>query len=552
MITPPKAASETTKATLEEVVSTVFGKGADVVLAGPVWFAWRDGGRLLRAGWLKAPTLAEAITRARESGGSDDATVLELCLTEDYRPVPASALEQAFSNAARGRVGIEIQLGTALHRIPPTLTIASNRKLLREVEVFATTLGLSLEEVRAKARFARFGARQFLVDLRSGADSAELYRGNQVIAPDAVGPDLLQGVIDGMIGWMLSNVRASGRMTYKYWPSRGAYSSADNTIRQFMASVALGRIAQRLGTPAARDAFQRNLQYNLKSYYTEVDGLGGILLDGKIKLGANALAALAILEGRQCRLLQPDSYKREFDGLCRSIDHLWQPDGSWRTFLLPGDRNDNQNFYPGEALLFWATLYRRTRDPGLAAKCLKSFEYYSAWHLAQPNPAFVPWHSQAYVMLYEDIGEPALADFVFSRNDWLLEMQQWGGTLDPDLWGRFFHPKRSDFGPPHASSTGVYMEGLADAWRLAVRLGDVLRADRYAKTLRRGLRSVAQLQFRNENDMYYISRPERVRGGLRTEVYNNEIRVDNVQHCLMALLKFDTDPLFPWPVPAVH
>jgi hypothetical protein len=126
-------------------------------------------------------------------------------------------------------------------------------------------------------------------------------------------------------------------------------------------------------------------------------------------------------------------------------------------------------------------------------------------------------------------------------------MQQWGGTLDADLWGRFYNPARPEYGPPHASSTGVYMEGLADAWHLAGKLGDTLRADRYAKTLRRGFRSIAQLQFRDpESDMFYISRQRRVRGGLRTTAYNNEIRVDNVQHCLMALMKLATARDFPW------
>ena len=45
-----------------------------------------------------------------------------------------------------------------------------------------------------------------------------------------------------------------------------------------------------------------------------------------------------------------------------------------------------------------------------------------------------------------------------------------------------------------------------------------------------------QLEFGDEVDLYYISKRARVRGGLRTTVYDNEIRVDNVQHGLMALL----------------
>ena len=314
-----------------------------------------------------------------------------------------------------------------------------------------------------------------------------------------------------------------------------------------MATVALGRIARRSGQAADAEAARRNLAYTLGKYYARAEGVGTIILDGKAKLGAMALAALAVLEFREAGLIGAETHQEEYDGLCAGVAHLWQTDGAFRTFLVPAERNDNQNFYPGEALLFWAALHRQTRDPALAGKCLTSFRYYRDWHLAQPNPAFVPWHSQACVMLHEDLGHDDLARFVLDRNDWILEMQQWGGRLHPDFEGRFYNPARPDFGPPHASSTGVYMEGLADAWRLARRLGDSPRAARYALALRRGLRAIRQLQFRDrEIDAFYISRPEAVMGGLRTEAYNNEIRVDNVQHCLMALLKLEAEPDFPW------
>ena len=46
-----------------------------------------------------------------------------------------------------------------------------------------------------------------------------------------------------------------------------------------------------------------------------------------------------------------------------------------------------------------------------------------------------------------------------------------------------------------------------------------------------------QLQFADDIDMFYVSKRDRVFGGLRTTVYDNQIRCDNVQHTLMATLK---------------
>ena len=125
---------------------------------------------------------------------------------------------------------------------------------------------------------------------------------------------------------------------------------------------------------------------------------------------------------------------------------------------------------------------------------------------------------------------------MFEISDWLLPMQQWDG-LSPDLRGRFYDPRRPEFGPPHAASTGAYVEGLADALALARTLGDSGRAAAYERVVDRGLRSLRQLQFRGPHDTFYISRKDRVLGALRTEAYDNAVRVDSAAHALAAAVK---------------
>ena len=72
---------------------------------------------------------------------------------------------------------------------------------------------------------------------------------------------------------------------------------------------------------------------------------------------------------------------------------------------------------------------------------------------------------------------------------------------------------------------------------LAAGEGDEARAAAYASTIQAGIRSLRQLQFKDEADMFYVSERGRVAGAVRTNPYDNAIRVDNVQHGLMALLK---------------
>ena len=174
--------------------------------------------------------------------------------------------------------------------------------------------------------------------------------------------------------------------------------------------------------------------------------------------------------------------------------------------------------------------------PPSLAQCLRVFELCRARHYLDRNPAFVPWHTQACASLFAQTGRRELAEFVFEMNDRLLPMQQWDG-LAPDLRGRFYDPRRPDFGPPHASSTGVYMEGLADAAALARALGDGRRALEYERTLGRGLRSLRQLQFRDRHVAFYVSGRKRVLGALRTRVYDNAVRVDSAGHALAAASK---------------
>jgi hypothetical protein len=120
-------------------------------------------------------------------------------------------------------------------------------------------------------------------------------------------------------------------------------------------------------------------------------------------------------------------------------------------------------------------------------------------------------------------------------NDWLLGMQQWSTAEYPDQPGRFHDPDRRQFGPPHASSTAVYLEGLIDAYQLAVKEKDETRRKRYRAAIMGGLRASMQIQYVDGVDMFYIEKRETVYGGLRTTEYDNRIRVDNVQHMLMGL-----------------
>ncbi|WP_394202647.1 aspartyl/asparaginyl beta-hydroxylase domain-containing protein [Marinagarivorans algicola] len=359
-----------------------------------------------------------------------------------------------------------------------------------------------------------------------------LLRGATYVLPSDVNQAALTTTIKGMSHWLARQVDSGGQATYKYWPSRAMHASSNNAIRQWMATVCLGRIARSFNNKMLEKIAAKNLAFNVQSTFKQIGGYGCIWMDGSAKLGAAALAALAILESpvRQ----QFVHCERTLNAL---IEELTQEDGAFDTFWVPRERKDNQNFYSGEALLYLAARYVAGRDPKDLARFMRGFEYYKPWHYAQRNPAFVPWHTQACYLVWRITRDARLSDFIFDMNDWLLSMQQWGSAPCADMQGRFYDPKRAHFGPPHASSTGVYLEGLIDAFSVAQQLQDGVRTAHYRTAIIRGMRSIMQLQFKNTADCFYVKDINAVLGGVKTTVYDNAIRIDNVQHALMAFLK---------------
>ena len=500
---------------------------------GAVYLALREAGRKRGEAWAEEGSWGEnvelALYEARQKAKSkfdlrSENNTIELDLTYDYQNVPLDNWAGRLSNLTVGVYGLEvIQRDGSITRIGPTSMIAANRNFNKHISL------IGLPNIK---RIRRFKAHQILVPLGRPEETVLMYRGNRMVTMEDVHQEEVRKYAESLADWLVGQVHKDGRVTYKYWPSVGMEADSNNMIRQWMASVSLIKWAKYRNFADVFDKAERNIRYNLENFYRTDRDLGLIEYQGQVKLGAAALAALAILE-------HPErvKFRNEEQALQRFMDHMQQEDGSFYTFY-PTTSRANQNYYPGETLFYWAHLYEVEKSEELLEKFMRSFRYYRTWHRENLNPAFVPWHTEADYMMWQHTKDPELKDFIFEMNDWLLEMQQWeSAAAYPDTQGRFYNPKKPGYGPPHASATGVYLEGLVDAFRLAREVQDKPREDAYRLAIRRGLRSAMQLQFRDEVDMFYISKREAVRGGMRTTVYDNSIRVDNVQHNLMAAIK---------------
>ena len=543
-----------------------------------VYLSFRAGGKRLYHLWrfpedvASGGTTWDVLLQALEDGrrglGEDASRVdrLEIALTHSYRQYDYSKkAERRFLRDEdahevphhMGVRGLLVTNGDKRKIISPTWFLAQNRRVAKQLKLIRTDWRMGHEEF-AKSSFSTFEADQLLVRLDTAPVEAELmFRGNRVVDISEVNRASTDALATGMANWLRNNVHADGRLTYRYFPTPEREVSSNNMIRQWMATNAMIRWGLDRDDQAMLDLAEKNIEYNLAKFFhwerdhqtvSLADGeplpddvLGVIEWNRKTKLGASGLAAMALW-------LHPNREKwaNEIIGLERMIDYLWHEDGSFTSFYK-GSEKEYFNFYPGEAMLFWATKYAETKDPEVLAKYKKSFAYFRSWHFEPKhrNPAFVPWHLQANYAMWSALGDEEaafkqeLVEFSFKTADWLVtNMQQWdkGEYVYPDEKGRFYAPDQR-FGVPHASSTGVYLEGLIDAWQLARDLGEKDKQEFYRVAMIRGIRSLMQLQFVDDVDMYYVTERKYVEGGIRRTIFDNRIRCDNVQHPMMALIK---------------
>ncbi len=504
----------------------------------------RKSGTLVAEAWGSVPELAGGGVRAAATellGADPKGQEADYLLLARATKLPR-ALDGAsddrqtiFEENQRGLFGYLVTDTTSAVRlrVSPLELIGSNRSFQKHVEVYADKSGVTMEKIRSgEFQVATFPTEILRVDVDSDSPpTVPLFRGVPLVSESLVTKPYIEDLLESLSGYLLRSVQPNGRMIYVYYPSRGEEdTSRNNSVRQWMATRALIHIARRNPTLQRTQAIEQNIQYNLATTYREQGEFGWIEESGKIKLGSIALAAMTLRD--YAGVIDYSETRRM---LCRTVRSMWQDSGRFRTFLAPADRDDCHNFYPGEALLLWADMLHESMDKSLLECFSRSYYFYGDWHRKNRNPAFIPWHTMAYGKLWDRLPDQKLVDAIFEMNDWLLGVQQWDYAPYEDCRGRFYAPDRP-FGPPHASSTAVYLEGLAEAFRIARLTGDQARQSAYRRAILRGLRSLAQLTYKGDLDMCFHAKRKRLLGGVRTCEYNNIIRVDNVQHSIMAIL----------------
>ncbi|MFL6260773.1 MAG: AMMECR1 domain-containing protein [Thermoanaerobaculia bacterium] len=316
--------------------------------------------------------------------------------------------------------------------------------------------------------------------------------------------------------YLLRNRGSDGLPEYEYLPIEGRRIRNGTAARIVHALGALDEAGRFLEDPALSAAAREGLRVC-------VDHLGGAAGDALDLPGltAGSMAAATLLEVlaglEDASLLAPAA------PLADRLLGLLRPDGRISERLTGAADHD---YLPGAVLLALARYWMAGGERRGMERLDGAFEWYRRrFRMLQPW-GMVGWQTRSWTALHALTGNPEHAAFVFEIADWALDWQhERTGAFLTDLHeaGPSFH-------------TAFLIEGIADAWALALELGDGRRAEAYERSWREAVRFLDQLIIRRE-DTFCMVNAERALGGVRSSRANSDVRIDFVSHTLLALMQ---------------
>lgn len=311
--------------------------------------------------------------------------------------------------------------------------------------------------------------------------------------------------------WFLNNQDPDAFLYYQYDASKDEHGDTHHSMREMGSLWSLTLLAEYLEDDRYWEAAQRGYDYFADTYvYDEESDFTYInITPSKIKLGYNAFAILTLLE-----LPEVEGRDETLRRLANGILHQQQEDGELKTFYF-SERATGVDYYPGEALLALVALYEETGDEQYLDAVELAFPWYRSYWLNNPNSAFIPWQTQAYVRYLEHRENQEMVDFVFLMSDYMLE-----SYAADHYCGQFDH---------ESIVTAVYVEGINKAYELAKEHGENDRRQCYGRFIESGLELVISLQWTEEE-------PLSAYGGFVGSEGGTTMQVDRNQHAVMALM----------------
>jgi len=351
----------------------------------------------------------------------------------------------------------------------------------------------------------------------------DLYRYNILINHDEITNDMILDRIHLGYSWFLKNIDEDTKtLKYQYFPSDDYYAKENNDVRQLASLWSLTSLNQFFKDNESDIIIKNFLDYYVK-YLNASSNFSYLTINNESKLANNAFLLMSVLNTPNYE--NKSNYTKQ---LANGILSLQQENGSFQTYFF-SDKNTGIDYYPGEAMLSLMKSYIHSKNNTYLESVKKGFDFYKLYWRNNKNTAFIPWHTQTYALLFEITKDQEVAEFIFEMNDWIIDNFQIMDSNYLDEIGGFpyYYP---------TFSTSVFLEGINDAYLVALQQNDTDHITKYENAIINGTRFILQTQFTEENS-FYVENKTRTIGGFKTSLTDNSIRIDNVQHAVLSLMK---------------
>ena len=338
-------------------------------------------------------------------------------------------------------------------------------------------------------------------------------------------------------GYLVQSVRPDGKFTYEYDPATDLDSGYYNVLRHAGTVYAMMELYDADRDPRLLAAAERALGYLLKQVKPgRHEDTAHVVEDGWVKLGGNALAAVALAE--HARVTGDRRHLKVALDLGRSIVLAQEASGRFASHKerFPGGQWSDfvSAYYPGEAILALARLHALDPAGPWMAKAHRAAGWLIRVRDAGQTPATVAhdhWLLYGLGELYRDRPDRAYAGHALLITRAILDANVAVREAADEESGR------DDAGglAGGANQVATRVEGLCAAHPLLVAAGEDAAAAEVREAVGRAAEALVGFQF-TAHDAARFPNPPRVAGGFRASKTSDVIRIDTVQHSVSALL----------------
>lgn len=378
-----------------------------------------------------------------------------------------------------------------------------------------------------KLRFASF------VEAPGGSPALPLYRGN-VLGGTPTAADLLWASRAGG-DYLVRHQLPEGSFNYLYRADTDSVATSYNLLRHAGSCYALFELFGATNDPRYLAAGQRGVEYLLtqvkgpRSEHADRSFEAIAPPDEEAKLGGAALAILAILEHHE--VTGDDRWLDRAGKLAEFMLFMQEASGRFESkyfYDLAKAEPFESIYYPGEAILAFTRLHDATGQKRYLEAAHRGARWLIDVRDASKSTPELPhdhWLLMGLAEIHPKTKDAKLLNHAQRIAEAILGAEHRNAEF-PDWNGGFYDP-------PRATPTATRGEALVAMHRLA--LANNLDPEPYRAALLRFAAFQLRCQITPEN-AFFLPRPDRALGGLRSGLADYEVRIDYVQHSVSAWL----------------